>query len=124
MCVHFQSTWYCAPVLTHKAYTIPSYVSSRFYLHDPPGEGNVFMPHPDIPPEALEKERKLAKEEPDVNPWACILLLVITVALMGVTAEFVRTIFSYAVPTLIDATPSPQLVDGVTSLQEGNIQEE
>jgi Ca2+:H+ antiporter len=50
------------------------------------------MPHPDIPPEALEKERKLAEENPDVNPWACIILLVVTVALMGVTAEFVRTI--------------------------------
>jgi hypothetical protein len=80
------------------------------------------MPHPDIPPEALEKERKLAEEEPDVNPWACIMLLVITVALMGVTAEFVSTISPSHTP--IDANPCPQLVDSVTSLQEGSIQEE
>jgi hypothetical protein len=48
------------------------------------------MPHPEIPAEALRKERELAEAEPDVNPWACIILLVITVALMGVTAEFVH----------------------------------
>jgi hypothetical protein len=48
------------------------------------------MPHPEIPLEALRKERELAEAEPDVNPWACIALLVFTVGLMGVTAEFVR----------------------------------
>jgi hypothetical protein len=48
------------------------------------------MPHPEIPAEALRKEQELAEAEPDVNPWACIIVLVITVALMGVTAEFVR----------------------------------
>jgi len=48
------------------------------------------MPHPEIPAEALRKEQELADAEPDVNPWACIILLVITVALMGVTAEFVQ----------------------------------
>jgi Ca2+:H+ antiporter len=66
-----------------------SYVCSRFYLHDPPGEDNLFMPHPEIPPEALRKERELAEAKPEVNPWACITLLAITVALVGVTAEFV-----------------------------------
>jgi len=81
------------------------YVCSRFYLHDPPGEDNLFMPHPDIPPEALEKERELAKETPKVNPWACIILLAITVALLGVTAEF--------------------LVDSIEFVRRGsNIQEE
>jgi Ca2+:H+ antiporter len=50
------------------------------------------MPHPDIPPEALEKERELSLEKPKVNPWACMILLTITVALMGVTAAFVRTV--------------------------------
>ncbi|KAI0262088.1 hypothetical protein BC834DRAFT_829364 [Gloeopeniophorella convolvens] len=64
------------------------YVCSRFYLHDPPGEGNALQPHPDIPPEALRKERELEEAEPEVNPGACLVLLVITVALMGVTAEF------------------------------------
>ena len=68
-----------------------SYVCSRFYLHDPPGEGNAFAPHPDIPDEALEKERKLELEEPKANPWACIILLTVTVTLMAFTAEFVRS---------------------------------
>jgi hypothetical protein len=70
-----------------------SYVCSRIYLHYPPGEKDTdaFMPHPEIPAEALRKEQELAEAEPEVNPWACIILLVITVALMGVTAEFVRS---------------------------------
>ncbi len=67
-----------------------SYVCSRIYLHDPPGDDNdESMPHPEIPAERLRKEQELAEAEPGVNPWACIILLVITVALMGVTAEFV-----------------------------------
>jgi hypothetical protein len=70
-----------------------SYVCSRIHLHHPPGDdtdSDAFMPHPEIPAEALRKEQELAEAEPDVKPWACIILLVITVALMGVTAEFVR----------------------------------
>ena len=36
----------------------------------PPGEGNAFTPHLDIPDEALGKERKLEMEdsEVEVNP--------------------------------------------------------
>jgi len=69
-----------------------SYVCSRIYLHNPPGDDvdDVFMPHPEIPAEALRKEQELAEAEPVVNPWACIILLAITVAFMAVTAEFVR----------------------------------
>jgi len=70
-----------------------SYVGSRFYLHDPPGANNAFTPHPDIPPEVLRREQELEEAEPEVNPWACLILLAITVALMGVTAEFVRKPF-------------------------------
>ncbi|KAH9170193.1 hypothetical protein EDB89DRAFT_1979226 [Lactarius sanguifluus] len=64
------------------------YVGSRFYLHDPPGANNALTHHPDIPEEVLIRERELEEAEPDVNPWACLILLAITVALMGVTAEF------------------------------------
>lgn len=56
------------------------------------------MPHPDIPQEALLKEQELANAEPEVNPWACVVLLSITVALMGVTAEFVRVSVSLYSP--------------------------
>jgi hypothetical protein len=67
-----------------------SYVCSRIYLHNPPGDDDdALMPHPEIPDEALRKEQELADAEPDVNPWACIILLTTTVAFMGVTAEFV-----------------------------------
>jgi len=64
------------------------YVCSRIYLHDPLGDdADASMPHPEIPAEALRKEQEVAEAEPDVNPWACITLLVITVALMSVTTE-------------------------------------
>jgi hypothetical protein len=85
-----------------------SYVCSRIYLHNPPGDENdALMPHPEIPAEALLKEEELANAEPDVNPWACIILLVITVALMGVTAEFVRlTRLSLLAPDVISSLPA------------------
>ncbi|KAH9053055.1 hypothetical protein EDB87DRAFT_310553 [Lactarius vividus] len=64
------------------------YVGSRWYLHDPPGAYNAITPRPDIPEEVLRREKELEEAEPEVNPWACLILLVVTVALMGVTAEF------------------------------------
>jgi hypothetical protein len=67
-----------------------SYIGSRFYLHDPPGKNNAFTSHPDISPELLRREKELEEAEPDVNPWACVILLVTCVALAGVTAVFVR----------------------------------
>jgi Ca2+:H+ antiporter len=67
-----------------------SYVGSRFYLHDPPGANNAFSPHPDVPLEVLRREQELKEAKPEVNPWACLILLVVTVALMAVTAVFVR----------------------------------
>ncbi|KAI0631672.1 hypothetical protein C8Q77DRAFT_1128220 [Trametes polyzona] len=64
------------------------YIASRVYLHNPPGENNALtVPHD--APEALHHEEKhLLEEEPLVNPWACMILLTVTVALMAVTAEF------------------------------------
>ncbi|KAI0051280.1 hypothetical protein FA95DRAFT_1554616 [Auriscalpium vulgare] len=64
------------------------YVCSRFYIHDPPGDNNAFRPTPNTPGEDVKKELELEDEEPEVNPWACMILLAITVSLMGVTAEF------------------------------------
>jgi hypothetical protein len=48
------------------------------------------MPHPEVTAEALRKELELAEAEPDVNPLACIIILIFTVGFMGVTAGFVR----------------------------------
>ena len=67
-----------------------SYVGSRFYLHNPPGKNNVFTPLPGIPLELLRREKELEEAEPEVNPWACLILLVVCIALVGVTAAFVR----------------------------------
>ncbi|KAI9059435.1 hypothetical protein FKP32DRAFT_1579866 [Trametes sanguinea] len=64
------------------------YIASRIYLHNPPGENNALtVPH-DAPAELHHEEKHLLEEEPLVNPWACMLLLAITVALMAPTAEF------------------------------------
>jgi hypothetical protein len=101
-----------------------SYVCSRIYLYHPPDATDAFMPHPEIPAEALRKEQELAEVDPDVNPWACIIVLAITVGLMDVTAEFVRfTRLSHSRATL--SRLSPQLVDSVTFVQsESQINEE
>ncbi|KAH9849126.1 hypothetical protein C2E23DRAFT_888514 [Lenzites betulinus] len=54
----------------------------------PPGENNALtIPH-DAPVEIHHAEEHLLREEPLVNPWACMLLLLITVGLMAPTAEF------------------------------------
>ncbi|KAI8976412.1 hypothetical protein BD414DRAFT_423311 [Trametes punicea] len=64
------------------------YVASRIYLHNPPGENNALtVPH-DAPVEIHLEEKHLLEEEPRVNSWACMILLIVTVALMAVTAEF------------------------------------
>ena len=67
-----------------------SYVCSRFYLHDPPGQDNAFRLPASAPQEAIERERELANAEPEVNPVGCVVLLAVTVAIMAVMAEFVR----------------------------------
>jgi Ca2+:H+ antiporter len=38
----------------------------------------------------LRREQELKEAKPEVNPWACLILLAVTVALMTVTAVFVR----------------------------------
>jgi Ca2+:H+ antiporter len=44
--------------------------------------------HPDARPEEKHQEKRLLDEDPEINPWACLLLLACTVALMVVTAEW------------------------------------
>ncbi|KII95922.1 hypothetical protein PLICRDRAFT_99140 [Plicaturopsis crispa FD-325 SS-3] len=80
------------------------YVGSRIYLHNPPGEDNALRPHPDAPIEIKHEEAHLKHADPEINPWACMLLLVLTVGLMAPTAEW--------------------LVDSIEFVREqGNIQE-
>jgi Ca2+:H+ antiporter len=63
------------------------YISSRVFLHDPPGEDNALQVHPDAPEEIKIHERQLLLAEPETNPWACIMLLVVGVGIMAYTAE-------------------------------------
>ncbi|KAJ7087170.1 hypothetical protein B0H15DRAFT_781584 [Mycena belliarum] len=66
------------------------YVCSRIFLH---GSDSGLHEHKDAPEELKEMVVKMAEKEPEVNPWACAIVLVVTVALMSVTAEFmVRSI--------------------------------
>ncbi|RPD56827.1 hypothetical protein L226DRAFT_469043 [Lentinus tigrinus ALCF2SS1-7] len=64
------------------------YVASRIYLHNPPGENNALTVPQDAPDAIKHHENELLEEEPLTNPWACMIILVITVAIMAVTAEF------------------------------------
>ncbi|KAJ6627510.1 hypothetical protein B0H10DRAFT_1994941 [Mycena sp. CBHHK59/15] len=64
------------------------YMCSRVFLHDPPGPDNGLHEHKDAPEEFKEMVEKMAEEEPEVNPWACLIMLLVTVTLMAVTAEF------------------------------------
>ena len=92
MCAHSQLNYAVILILIELAH---SYVCSRIYLHVPPGQDDESMPQPVISPEAQRRAQKMANETAKVNPWACIIALVITVALMGVTAEFVRLLVSF-----------------------------
>ncbi|KAJ7667683.1 hypothetical protein DFH06DRAFT_983616 [Mycena polygramma] len=64
------------------------YLCSRIFLHNPPGPDNQLHEHKDAPAEFKEMVERMAEEEPEVNPWACLILLVFAVGLMAVTAEF------------------------------------
>ncbi|KAJ7688413.1 hypothetical protein B0H17DRAFT_938383, partial [Mycena rosella] len=70
------------------------YLCSRIFLHNPPGTDNGPYEHKDALAELKELVEKMAEEEPEpeVNLWACLILLVFTVGLMAVTAEFVISI--------------------------------
>ncbi|KAF9468913.1 hypothetical protein BDZ94DRAFT_551610 [Collybia nuda] len=64
------------------------YVCSRFYLHNPPGNIDNLHEHQNAPESLRAAVEKMKKEDPEVNPWVCIALLVVTVVLMAITAEF------------------------------------
>ena len=68
------------------------YIGSRIFLHNPPGEGNAASVAPNAPLEHKKEEWHLQVTEPEINPWACLILLTITIALMAVTAEFVSVL--------------------------------
>ena len=65
-----------------------SYICSRIFLTNPPGEGNALEHHPSAPDAIKEKERHLAEADPEANSWVCVTVIVITIGLLAVTAEF------------------------------------
>ena len=67
------------------------YIASRIFLHNPPGEDNAFRPTADAPKELHQHEEHLLHAEPKVNPWFCTVFLLVTIAIMAVTAEMVCT---------------------------------
>ncbi|KAF9788189.1 hypothetical protein BJ322DRAFT_1047593 [Thelephora terrestris] len=64
------------------------YICSRIFLTNPPGEDNALELHPTAPEALRNMERELREAEPKVNSWVCLGTIIITIALMGVTAEF------------------------------------
>ncbi|KAJ7937359.1 hypothetical protein B0H13DRAFT_2176995 [Mycena leptocephala] len=65
------------------------YICSRIFLHNPPGPGNSELAQHKLAPEALkERAIEMDNEDPEVNQWVCIGMLVITIAIMGATAEW------------------------------------
>ncbi|KAG5644949.1 hypothetical protein DXG03_007414 [Asterophora parasitica] len=64
------------------------YVSARVYLHKPPGKTESLHDHPNAPASFKADVKKLEEEEPELNPWFCVIMLLVAVVMLGVTAEF------------------------------------
>ncbi|KAG7096686.1 hypothetical protein E1B28_004100 [Marasmius oreades] len=80
------------------------YICSRIFLHNPPGDGNALQALPDAPLALRQEEAKLIHEDPEVSQWVCIGMLIVTIALMAATAEW--------------------LVDSIEFVRDGRIEEE
>ncbi|KAJ7228974.1 hypothetical protein GGX14DRAFT_344883 [Mycena pura] len=64
------------------------YLCSRVFLHNPPNQSEGIHERKEAPAELKEMVQKMAEEDLEVNPWACLVLLVFTVALVAVIAQF------------------------------------
>ncbi|KAK1226053.1 hypothetical protein PQX77_011012 [Marasmius sp. AFHP31] len=64
------------------------YIASRIYLHNPPGDDNALKTDPNAPTALKHEEDHLMHTEPEVNQYVCIAMLIITIALMATTAEW------------------------------------
>jgi len=79
------------------------YICSRIFYHNPPGDGKTMMNHPMTPEQFRKMEEKLQREEPEVNQWVCMFFLVLNIAIMAVTSEW-----------LVDSIEPVRSVSGVT----------
>ena len=69
-------------------YSSSSYVCSRIYLHNPPGEANG-PPVLIVTPEVKAQRALLQDTDPQVNQWICLTMLIICIGLLAATAEWV-----------------------------------
>lgn len=76
------------------------YLCSRFYVHDPPGDRDSLYEHEDAPESFKAAVQEMEKEDPEVNPWACVILLAIVAVLIGLTTELVSlSVSSLKIPS-------------------------
>ncbi len=68
------------------------YITSRIFVHNPPGEGNGMEPAPGAPPEIHAEEDRLRNERPKVASGFCILLLVSTIVVLAFTGGDARQV--------------------------------
>ena len=95
---------FCCPYCAASKEFWDRYVSSRFFLHDPPGSPESLHEREDAPESFKAVVHDMEREEPDVNPWVCIILLTVTVIFIGFTTEFVcLCYFLYYVTRLMDS---------------------
>ena len=70
------------------------YLASRWYLYDPPGEDNALKLDDKAPQALHEEEEKWKNHQPDIGPGFCIIMLIVAVALVAATAEWVCMVIS------------------------------
>jgi Ca2+:H+ antiporter len=78
----------CHLKCTYSHTTSPRYIGSRIYLHNPPGDGNSLAPPPNATEAEKRKEAEVEQEQPLIGPWFGVAMLIVTVALIAVTAEW------------------------------------
>ncbi|RXW25848.1 hypothetical protein EST38_g60 [Candolleomyces aberdarensis] len=74
-----------------------SYICSRIYLHNPPGEENHTLHLLATTPEGMkERERQLSLVEPSANQYVVLAMLVIVISIMAATAEWLVKSLQFA----------------------------
>lgn len=80
------------------------YICSRIFYHNPPGAGNTSMNHALTPDELKKLEEELERKEPEVSQWVCIFFLIINIAVVAVTSEW-----------LVDSIEPVRHISGITT---------
>jgi len=96
------------------------YVTSRWYLYDPPGEDNALQLDHRAPKALHDEEEQWRNHQPVLGPGFCMIMLLVAAALVAVTAEWVRMVISAFYSRLY----SFQLGDAVNFASESDITEE